>query len=67
MDDLDIWRSAGTLVKMYGIHQAALTAALRADALRNQGDTEGHFVWKRITWAIGELRRHKPLHGEALN
>ncbi len=52
---------------MYGVDEAVRTASLRADALRNQGDAEGHFVWKRIAWAIGELRRNKPLQGEALS
>jgi hypothetical protein len=67
MDDLDIWRTAGTLIRMYGPDEAALTAALRADALLDQGDTDGYFAWKRITRAIDELQRTKPAEGDPLH
>jgi len=67
MNDLEIWRSAGTLVRLYGIDGAALTAALRADALMDQGDIEGHLAWKRIVRAIEELRRTTPAADDVLN
>jgi len=67
LDDLDMWRTAGTLVAMYGIDQAAFVAAQRTDALLEQGDTEGYFVWKRVTGAIEDLRRMKPAEDEPLH
>ena len=57
MNDLDIWRSAGTLIGRYGTPDALLLAARRADALLEQGDAEGFLVWKRIVRAIEELNR----------
>jgi hypothetical protein len=60
MDDSDIWCTAGTLLSLYGADEAVLVAARRTDALLDQGDTEGYFVWKRVTQAIDDLRRSKP-------
>ena len=67
LDDLDIWRAAGTLVAMHGIDQAAFVAAQRTDALLGQGDMEGYFVWRRVTRAIEELRRTTPTDGDPLH
>jgi hypothetical protein len=38
---LDIHRAANILVKEYGVEQAPLMAAKRADALPELGDAEG--------------------------
>ena len=56
MNELDIWRAANILLKRYR-DDAVLIAAKRADALLEQGDTEGCGVWIRITRAITELER----------
>ena len=52
----DIWRAANMMLELYGA-DAGLRAAMRADALLEQGDTEGFFVWKRIVRAIDDLAR----------
>src|SRR4051794_20521965 len=46
-----LWRAAHLMIEMFG-EDAAHKAALRADALLEQGDTAGFFAWKRITRAI---------------
>jgi hypothetical protein len=51
---LPVWRAANLMIEMFG-EDAALKAAMRTDALLEQGDTEGFFAWKRITRAIGAL------------
>ena len=67
MQEIDIWRAAGTLLKRYGGERAALMAAMRADELLDQGDVEGFNAWKRIVKSINEFERTKPSCGEALN
>ena len=57
--EIDIWRSANLMVRERG-ENAALEAAQRADAMLEQGDTEGCAVWKRILRAIEELQREVP-------
>lgn len=64
MDDIDIWRAAQQMRKQFGI-DAAIQAALRADKLLDQGDTDGHGVWNRVVAAINELDRSTPRVGEA--
>jgi len=54
MDDLDIWRAANEMIKLYGA-DAQFKAALRADKLLDLGDSEGFSVWKRVATAIGDL------------
>ena len=56
IDPTDIWRTANMMIELYGEH-AMLKAAMRADGLLEQGDTEGFFVWKRIARAIDDLPR----------
>lgn len=65
MDPIDLWRAADMMMKLYG-EDAALHAAMRADALLDQGDTEGFFTWKRIARAIDDLVR-KPSADEPRN
>jgi hypothetical protein len=62
---IDIWRAANLMIEMFG-EDAALKAALRADALLEQGNTEGFFAWKRITRAIDDVARERG-PGECLN
>lgn len=57
---------AGALIAEHGA-DAGFTAALRAAALLAQYDVDGHLLWKRITKAVKELQREKPLDGEWLN
>ena len=52
--DLDIYRSAQVLVKRHG-EDAAIHAAMRADAMLDKGDLDGYAVWTRIVKAVEEL------------
>jgi len=56
VDDIDVWRVAGQLIKSYG-EDARLIAAQRADALLDKGDMEGFYAWKRIANALASLER----------
>ena len=60
---LDIYRSAGVLIREHG-EDAALEAAKHADAMLEKGDLEGLAVWKRILAAIEEIKRTEPAEGE---
>jgi hypothetical protein len=59
VDDLDIWRSAKTLIDNYG-DDATIHAAMRADELLAQGDLDGAGTWRRVLDAVKELERTKP-------
>jgi hypothetical protein len=59
MIERDIWIAANEMIKLFG-DEAALHAALRADALRNQEDEEGYVTWKRVVAAIRELANMEP-------
>lgn len=63
---IDIWRAANLMIEMLG-EDAARKAAMRADALLEQGDTEGFFSWKRITRAIDDLSRETRGPDERVN
>lgn len=65
MEEIDIWRTAAIMMKQYP-EDAAIIAAMRADAFLDQGDPEGFAVWKRVVAAINELER-KPCDGEPMN
>ncbi|HEX3945654.1 MAG TPA: hypothetical protein VHW69_16365 [Rhizomicrobium sp.] len=54
------------MIEMFG-EDAARKAAMRADALLEQGDTEGFFSWKRITRAIDDLSRETRGPDERVN
>ena len=56
ISDRDIYMAANILVKRYG-DDAATQAAMRADVLGAENDTEGQREWIRIMKAIEELRR----------
>ncbi len=62
--DLDIYRSANALVKRHG-QDAPIQAAMRADAMLENGDLDGYAVWKRILRAVEELQGTAPKPGEA--
>jgi hypothetical protein len=66
IDDLDVWRAAGLMVKRHKA-DASVMAAQRADELFNEGDYEGAAVWRRILSAIEELARTRPAEGERVN
>lgn len=62
MDEIDIWRTATTLIKAHGFTGAAFAASHQSKDMRKKGDAEGVSVWKRIECAIAELERtgYKP-------
>jgi hypothetical protein len=64
MEDIDIWRAAEQMRKLYGA-DAAIHAAMRADKLMDRGDSEGFDMWKRVVAALNELDRTTPQDGEA--
>ena len=64
--DLDIWRCANVLVKQQG-EDAPIHAAMRADAMLDISDLDGHAVWKRILRAVEELQGTEPKLGEAVH
>jgi hypothetical protein len=66
MDEIDIWRAAAQLIKMYG-DGAELAAAQRADKAIEHGSAEGERTWKRIFVAVRELSRLSRNDGENLN
>ena len=51
--------AANSLIKIYG-DDAAIKAAIRADAMAAHGDEDGYVLWKRITRAIIEVTRTMP-------
>jgi hypothetical protein len=66
-NDLDIYRAANILVKEYGIEQAPLMAAKRADAMLELGDVDGQRVWKAVLRAVEELIKTEREPGELVN
>ena len=64
--DIDIWRSARVLVKQHG-EDAPIEAAMKADAMLEEGDLDGYATWKRILRAVEELQGTAPKSGEAVH
>ncbi len=60
--NLDIYRSANVIMKQYG-QDAAVEAAMRADAMLETGNLGGYTVWRRVLRAVGELQRVGPRPG----
>ena len=54
ISDLDVFRAAQSLIERH-CEDAPIHAAMRADALLEQGDMDGVAVWKRIIKAVDEL------------
>ncbi len=52
ISDLDILRSAQTVIKQHG-EDALIEAAMRADEMIEAGDLDGYAVWRRILRAVG--------------
>ena len=57
--DLDIWRTANSVVKRHG-EDAPIFAAMRADELLEAGGMDGYSVWKRIVRAAEWLIHSRP-------
>ena len=53
--DLDIYRTANTLIKQHGDMGAKMHAAQRADELLEAGDMDGRRVWLRVLEAVQGL------------
>ena len=66
IDERDIWRAAGLLLKHYGI-DVLDQAAQRVDALFTRDDADRYRIWLRIFAAVAELARTKPAEGERVN
>lgn len=56
--------AANVLVQQYGIEDALLMAAKRADALLELGDVDGQRVWKSVLRAVQQLVRVERLKDE---
>ena len=63
---MDIYRSARVLVKCHG-QDAPIEAAMRADAVLDKGNRNGHAVRKRIVNAIEDLQGTAPETGEVVH
>lgn len=59
MDEIDIWRTANEMMKLYS-RDAEFKAGLRADKLLELGDVDGFHVWKRVVKAIVDLTKSLP-------
>jgi hypothetical protein len=59
------YRAAKLAIDQYGA-DASIQAAMRADALLDEGDIEGSAVWQAIVRAIKELQRERG-PGEAVS
>ncbi len=60
--DLNIYHAASVIIEQYG-EDARVHAAIRADAIREAGDSNGHAAFKRILRAIEELQGTVPKPG----
>ena len=54
-DEIDIYRSANLLIKQHG-DDAAIFAAMQADACLEKGKLDGKVVWLAVIRAIEELQ-----------
>jgi hypothetical protein len=66
MDEPEIWRLAGALMRQFG-REAPLIAEQRADLLLEKGDNGASLDWIRIFRAVEDLSRHRRRPGERLN
>ncbi len=53
--EIDIYRTANTLLKQYGDVGAEMHAVMRADELLAAGDMDGRRVWLRVAEATESL------------
>jgi hypothetical protein len=56
MDLSEVWRAANEMIAMFG-DDAAIRAAMKADAELDVGEIEESRFWKRVVAAINDLRR----------
>jgi hypothetical protein len=56
MNERDIWQVASQMIELFD-DAASEYAAIRADALAEEGDQEGYVAWRRVLRAILELNR----------
>jgi len=59
VDEIDIYRAANLLLKKHG-EEAAIFAAMQADACLEKGDLDGKVVWLAVIRAIEELKDITP-------
>ncbi len=59
MDDIDLYRAANLYIDQHG-DQAALQAAMRADALLSDGDMDVAATWRKIIKAIEAMQATEP-------
>ena len=64
--DGDIIEVHGQRIRLHG-PDAPIHAAIRADAMPERADLDGYAVWKRILWAVEELRRVEAGPGVAVH
>ncbi len=62
--ELDIYRSAKLLIDQHG-EDAAIHAAMQADACSEKGDMKGRRVWLRVIKAVEELQRTQSRRDES--
>ena len=64
--DIDINRAAKAIIRKFG-EGAPTHAAMRADAMLEAGDLDGHVLWLVILRVIEELQGAAPKSGEAVH
>ena len=57
--EIDVYRSAHALIQQHG-DEAAIEAAIKADAMLDKGDLDGGAVWRRIVAAVNEMLSTRP-------
>ena len=63
ISDADICRPTKLLINQRD-EGAVIQAAMKADAVLDEGDLDGAAVWRRIVTAINDLQREEPKPGE---
>lgn len=64
--DRKVFATAKVLLKEYGDNASDLVSE-RARRYRDNGDGEGALICRRILWAVHELTRSRPRHGEQVH
>lgn len=59
VEEIDIYRAANLLIKQHG-EEAAIFAAMQADACLEKGDLDGKMAWLAVIEAIEELQDASP-------
>jgi hypothetical protein len=66
VEEIDLWRAAAQLLKMYP-EGAELAAVNRANKALAEGDMDGFYLWKRIAMIISNLYCPKRSVGEQVH